>query len=48
MAARNEIPENSNILQGLTFDCTIGQCGETRSYVLKSEVKMHASQTVNK
>ena len=44
----DEIPENSNILQGLTFDCTTGQCSETRSYVLKSEVKMHASQTVNK
>ena len=40
--------ENSNSLKGLPFDCTIAQCGETRSYVLKAELKMNASQTVNK
>ena len=40
--------KNSNTLEGLTFDCTIAQCGETKSYVLEAEVKMDASQTVNK
>ena len=40
--------KNSNILQGLTFDCMIAQFGETRSYVLEAEVKMDANQTVNK
>ena len=47
MAGRNEMCENSNILQGLTIDCTIAQCGETRSYVVEGEAKKDASQTVN-
>ena len=47
MAGRNEMCENSNILQGLTIDCTIAQCGETRSYVVVGEAKKDASQTVN-
>ena len=39
--------ENSDILLGLTFDCTIAQCGETRSYMLEAYIKLDASQTVN-
>ena len=35
MAGRDRMCENSDILQGLTFDCTIAKCGETRSYVLE-------------
>ena len=38
---------NSDILQGSTFDCTIAQCGETRSFVLQALMKMDARQTVN-
>ena len=48
MTGRDEMCENSNILQGVTFDCTIAQYGETRSYVLEAEVEMDASQTGNK
>ena len=42
MACKDDPYENSNPLQGLTFDCTTG---ETRIYIHEGELKMDASQT---
>ena len=47
MAGRDEMCENSDILQSLKLHCTIPQCGKTRRYMLEAYMKMDASQTVN-
>ena len=47
VAERDEMCENSDILQGWKLHCTIPQCGEKRSYMLEAYMKMDASQTVN-